>query len=58
MSKARSDVDAATPMSIARAVDLLNQALMIVDTLPRPEIGALLQHVIDCMLEFQESAAA
>lgn len=58
MSKARSDMGAATPISIARAVDLLNQALIIVDTLPRPEIGARLQHVIDSMLEFQDSAAA
>ncbi|MES2137425.1 MAG: hypothetical protein V4502_10260 [Pseudomonadota bacterium] len=58
MSKARFDMDAATAATIPHALNLLNEALTIVDTLPRPEIGARLQHVIDSVEELQERAAA
>jgi hypothetical protein len=43
---------------IGRAVDLLNEAMEIVDALGRPVIGARLQHVIDSLIEFEPGAFA
>lgn len=57
MSKARFDTDAAAA-EIGRAVNLLNEALVIVDTMDRPEIGARLQHVIDSVMELRPRAFA
>lgn len=47
MSKARFGSNETPHDHIGRAVDLLNQAQEIVDTLDQPHIGARLQEVID-----------
>ena len=47
MSKARFGNNETPHDHIGRAVDLLNQAQEIFDTLDQPHIGARLQEVID-----------
>jgi hypothetical protein len=47
MSKARLGSNDTPHDHIGRAIDLLNQAQAIVDTLDQPHLGARLQEVID-----------
>ena len=49
MSKARIGTNESPSKDVQRAIKLLNEAQVIVDTLDRPEIGARLQEVIDAL---------
>jgi hypothetical protein len=51
MSKARFDTDLGAPGNGRRAIERLNEAQTIIDTLDRPDIGARLQEVIDALDE-------
>jgi hypothetical protein len=58
MSKARFDGTETPHDHIGRAIDLLNQAQEIVDTLDHPHIGARLQEVIDEVEQVGRAAKA
>jgi hypothetical protein len=53
MSEARFDTNLAESGHVQRAIDHLNAAQEIVDTLDRPHLGARLQEVIDALQEAQ-----
>ncbi|HVM21720.1 MAG TPA: hypothetical protein VM308_00265 [Sphingomicrobium sp.] len=58
MSKARFDTTNSAQADTRHLIALLNEALEIVDTLGRPEIGARLQHVIDSVTDLRRDVAA
>jgi len=49
MSRARSSIDDTKDEEAGRALKLLEEAQLVIDTLDRPDIGARLQEVIDAM---------
>lgn len=49
MSKARLGIDGKAREEVIRALELLQEAQAVIDTLGRPHIGARLQEVIDAL---------